>query len=633
MLTNQDGKLKLLLFVIAIICYGNTIWNEYALDDHFAVTENAYVQKGFRGIPELLTNSYYTFRGQKQGYMPVSGIILAVEYQFFGQNPHVSHAVNVILFGLLLLLMYSVLSSVFKIGNLHPLLPFAIVAIYAVHPAFTEVVASIKNRSEILSLIFALLGLRFSHRFFTGPSQGYLNAGLAILFLALSFLSKMVTAPFVAIIIMMGVFYGVADKKKFYSYAALLLLCTVGFVVVTFSFSSWITSFVEHPLVHVKEVGPHLALAAESLLFYFKFMLLPFPHRFYYGYNVIPVLPLSSPVVIFSILLHLTVLVAGIFLFRRKNLAGFFMLAYLGNIFAFCNKEYAGIVGERVLFIPGLWYITAFILLMFQAGRFKREQKHFVPFQKLMLAGGAIIFVLCCGFTIHRNFQWKDGYTLMTSDMPYLKNSAMGNMIFGRGLISLAEEKKGAERIHFRELAKKYFRLSLEVHEDNFEPNFQLGMIYEYEEQKRDSAFYFFQRAYNINPYSPTARFQLGKQYFLKGDLHRADTLFSKVYSELPQDTLTLFFYVQVLYNSGKEEGASAMNADLLRLAPDTYYPYYNYGMFSRFKGNMQEAAGYLQTAVDKGYRGAEVYGMLADYYSANGMDEKLILLNRTFQK
>ena len=150
----NDLRAQLILIIACVICYGNTFFNDYSLDDDFAVTQNAFIQKGIAGIPDLLTHPYAVTNDKSIDYRPVSGIILAIEQQFFRGNPHVSHLVNIVLFAFCVLLIFTILKKVFGLHHLHPVLPLMIALVFAVHPVHTEVVNSIKNRDEILSLSF-----------------------------------------------------------------------------------------------------------------------------------------------------------------------------------------------------------------------------------------------------------------------------------------------------------------------------------------------------------------------------------------------------------------------------------------------------------------------------------------------
>src|SRR5690606_34462391 len=62
-------------------------------------------------------------------------------------------------------------------------------------------------------------------------------------------------------------------------------------------------------------------------------------------------------------LLHIIMLLAGVVLTYMKKLSGIFILSYFGSIILFGNFVflYTGIVAERVLFLPSLWFIAGLI--------------------------------------------------------------------------------------------------------------------------------------------------------------------------------------------------------------------------------------------------------------------------------
>ena len=114
-----DFKFQLILLVfIAIAINANTLFNEYVLDDAIVISDNQFVAKGIHGIPEIITQSY--FKGYKKlenlefsggRYRPFALVIFALEYQFFGANPVVSHLINVLLFALLIVSLFYLLQK------------------------------------------------------------------------------------------------------------------------------------------------------------------------------------------------------------------------------------------------------------------------------------------------------------------------------------------------------------------------------------------------------------------------------------------------------------------------------------------------------------------------------------------
>ena len=95
-LTKQHWAAALILALFAFLLYVNTFHHGYVLDDYSAITINRYVQEGFAGIPKLMTVDFWHFSNMQLGYYrPLSLITFAMEYQFFGASPQLSHFFNV----------------------------------------------------------------------------------------------------------------------------------------------------------------------------------------------------------------------------------------------------------------------------------------------------------------------------------------------------------------------------------------------------------------------------------------------------------------------------------------------------------------------------------------------------------
>lgn len=96
--------------------------------------------------------------GYKYGYRPITHLTFAIEHEFFGEDPQISHAINVLFYALLSLFIYYLVRSLAPTRG--PTFALIVALLFAAHPIHTEVVASIKNRDEILSLLFAVLGMQ-----------------------------------------------------------------------------------------------------------------------------------------------------------------------------------------------------------------------------------------------------------------------------------------------------------------------------------------------------------------------------------------------------------------------------------------------------------------------------------------
>lgn len=187
----------LIVFAFSFLLYFNSVFNDYNMDDELVTQNHRLTSKGISAIPEIFTSPYYQDNaGYKYEYRPMVLVSFALEHSFFGEHAWVSHFLNVLLYALMCLLLFFVLKKLLKQYSL--LFPFLIALVFAAHPVHTEVVDSIKNRDEILSLLFGLLSMDFAIRFTERKNVLYLLA--MGLFFLLGILSKTTTITFVMLI-------------------------------------------------------------------------------------------------------------------------------------------------------------------------------------------------------------------------------------------------------------------------------------------------------------------------------------------------------------------------------------------------------------------------------------------------
>lgn len=621
-----------ILLVVTFLCYVNTVPNFYSLDDHFSVTANEYVKNGIKGIPDILTHHYISVDGVGFEYRPLPVVLLAIEYQFFGENPHISHIINLLFYLLLIVLIFKIFSEVFAQQVQIPLFPFLVTLLFALHPSHTEVVASIKNREELLSVFFALLALLYSHQFFRDTTK-WKPALFALLFLLLSFLSKVSSMYIVGVIILLGLFHDAhrVRKQRFYIFCGALILVSAAYFLVMWQTSQRTIFFYENPLALAHSFSERIGTAGRTLLFYLKFMVFPYPFRFFYGYNTIPVSPFYDPLALFSLVVHTLLLITGIRLFRRKEPNGFFILSYLGSIFLYSNLVvvYTGIVSERALFLPGLWLI-AFVALAVLKGWKKIK----TPAVKTLSRSLLVVLLIGAGvLIIHRNGQWETNLSLMGADIDHLQNSPHANFIYSLTLDSEAQKSSsGKKQDALYKDAVKYYKYSLATGPKNAVALYNTGMIYEYHYNTLDSALKYFQRAYALDTSYREAQFQLAKAHYLQGDYKQSLSLFDDLYRKQPTDTVTLYLYAQVLFLNEKPREAEDIAAQLIQLAPGSHYGYMTMGVLFQRQEDMEKAMPYLEKGTQLGGRDAYVYEAMTKYYLAIGRIDLFEALRKTYE-
>lgn len=150
----SDTWIPLLLALLAFGLYAQTASFDYALDDNSVISSNRWVQQGFEGVIPLFETSYWEgfFQGFATYYRPLPMITYALEFEFFGFDPGVSHLVNVALYAGTAALVYGLLHRVLASRGASILGT----ALFVLSPLHVEVSANIKSRDELMALALQL---------------------------------------------------------------------------------------------------------------------------------------------------------------------------------------------------------------------------------------------------------------------------------------------------------------------------------------------------------------------------------------------------------------------------------------------------------------------------------------------
>ncbi len=383
--SSRQVNVKILYAIIAalaFILYGNTIPNNYSLDDSYVTSVNPVVQQGIKAIPQIFSSNYISMNAEEggqhnYGYRPVAKATYAIEWQFFGENPHVSHFINVLLYALTGILLLSLLRRLFKGYNI--ILPFLAVIFFMVHPVHTEVVASLKNREELLSFLGALFGIHFFLKWHENGKK--LNIVWALISFALGYMSKVNIFTFVFIIPLIFYFFTDTRPKKIIVTTIMIigilaLLVLIPRLIIGTAVRPM--QFIENPLQFNPTFAERIGTSMIVLLHYLKMLVFPHPLVFYYGYDMIPVSTFSNPLVWISLLIHVALFGYAVYTFKKKSLLSFAILFYLINIGIFSNlvAPPTGIVAERFMYVASLGFAIALAYLLFLIFKVDLSQKN-----------------------------------------------------------------------------------------------------------------------------------------------------------------------------------------------------------------------------------------------------------------
>jgi hypothetical protein len=549
--------------LLALVFYANTIQNQYALDDTAVIVQNEYVHQGLAGIPDILTNdvyaSYYSRLGssdQLSGgrYRPLSVVTFAVEQQLLGpvakgatdsvityglgldlqehyeqqfiRQMHVRHAVNVVLYAVLVVLLLYFFNTMVFAGQ--PLMALIAALLFAIHPIHTEVVANVKSRDELLSLIFILLTFICSFWYLQRNHLKWLVAALGCYCLAL--LSKEYAITLVFLLPLS--FYVLGGQQ-------------LGKSIVK-SISFWVVAGI-YALIRLKMLGPRSELADNDIqinpyawasstekwateiatsLNYLKLLIFPHPLSSDYSYNQITYKDFSHPLVWLSLAVHIGLVVGFIYFLRKKHLLAFAIGFYLANLLMINNFlfDIGATMGERLIFHSSVGFVIALAWLVVKGlERLKRP-----ALQRGLLIGALGVIVVLCGFkTIARNRDWKNDTTLFFQDINVSPNSFLVNVNVATMLVNHSDfvtdaQKRNADLKRGVQLYTRVLGM-----QNNYVMGYLNRCIAYYKLNNADSMVADLDRVktlYPIHPMLPQMYYRAGELYYSQARYAPADS-------------------------------------------------------------------------------------------------------------
>jgi len=145
----------LIIVLLGLGLYVNTVGHDYALDDYSIILENTVTRQGVSALPEIFSTPYRYgyYSGQGELYRPIPKAMFAIEWDFFPDNPTPGHIINILLYCLTAGFLFRLLLKLSK-NNIY--FSFFTTVLFIAQPLHTEVIANIKSRDEILSYLFSI---------------------------------------------------------------------------------------------------------------------------------------------------------------------------------------------------------------------------------------------------------------------------------------------------------------------------------------------------------------------------------------------------------------------------------------------------------------------------------------------
>jgi len=595
-------KHLLFLFLLAFALYANTIPFGYTLDDPISTANNKYVAMGVKGIPTLFTKGYmYGINEVNQGaYRPMPLISFALEYQLIGENPSVNHLINVILYGIAVVLLFLMLKRLFE--NYHYYFAFVVTLLYIAHPIHTEVVASIKSRDEILTFLFLVLSMLLLLRYIDKNKISNLIGACIVFFMAL--LSKESAFTFLAVIPLTIFFFRNIPLKRLII-LSLPFLALGGFYMFLRSVflesvvSSESLDVINNTLYAAKTSAEKYATAFYILLKYIIVLILPHPLSWDYSFNKIPIIGLGNIKAIFAIIVYTGLAVYAFYKLRSKSIISYAILFFLVTISVVSNLlvDFGSTMGERFLFTPSIAFCILLALLLFKAFKIDFFTR-IIKLSNTALAVFTILMVLYSGKTISRNMVWKNNMNLFTSGVETAPNSARTNFCLGYEYFVYGDKEKIEDKaaVWYRKAAMQMGE-AIKIYPKYVDAHKHIGFMY-YKLKEWDNAILFLKQSMRFNDSLPDANFYAGLSYGFKFK-HDSAFYFIDKAIRLKKDYTEAFHYKGIIYSDYADKQIDAdKKREYLNLAIDN------------FNKAIELNAEFGESYIQKGYN----YGKLGEF-------------------
>ena len=619
------NKLEILLFFIVFILYANTINNGYNLDDEFVTAENTLVQKGIRGLKKIFTTHYTEGSNSKYQYeyRPIVKVSYAFEYSIFGQNPQISHLINLILYAICVILLFRLLNRIFSESSKS--FSFLVCLLFAVHPLHTEVVASLKNRDEILAMLFGLLMILTGLNILIHKIQ--IQWPLFILFFCLSIFSKKDGLLFL-ILFPVIILYFFKKESKWYLLAS---LCTLPFFIqklikrglVSKDDYSRIFFVHENPLFNPHDFIDRFKMGASSFIYYLKIFYIPYPLRFFYGYNEIIPAEILSIKFILTVVLLAAMIYLCVLLFKRNKILSFGLLFTLLTLSVYLNivTPVVGIVAERFAFIPsiGLCIITVSILCFFfnpkNNTQIKNNSNSITPNVKYILFGISLIFSV---MTFSRNFDWQSRMKLFKNDIAHLENSAKAHHILGNEHYVLLSKTNDQNEIkNHCDSAILHFKRATEIYPEYLTAHNNLGTIYFNLLNQPQLAIKHFEKVIRLDSTYLQAQVNLSACFLA---VHDSSAAIKQIKKALLKDKLEnptcLLMAAKIFQSTYNYDAADNYIALAKSKFPINDLIHIHHANLLMERKDTSAAVSQLSFAIDKKTKNEQVYRFLIGYYA-----------------
>ena len=542
----------------------------------------------------------------------------------------------VLYYALLVLLLFVVLQMLFQKYDSDKWwrsIPFITALLFALHPLHTEVVANIKGRDEIFSMLGAVATLYFCLKYV--ESHKYYHLLLAFLTMTFALFSKENAIVFVAVVPLSLL---ISDSKiswKDYVATEIPIFVAVAIFLVVrqrvlgaFMVEDTTNNILNNPFLNCS-INERIATVLLTWGVYLKLMVFPHPLTHDYYPHQIEITNFSNPIVIILLILFIILLIWSVLNIKKNKVLAYSVLFFAITFSITSNLLFpvGTLMNERFLFVPLLGFVLA-LAYLFQKLNEKFNLDKFIPI---------LLIIIMIGYGVKsfaRNFVWKDDITLFTTDVKVSANSIKCNISAGGSYLQLY--KKDNKIAHFKN-AEKYLTQALTLEPTAYNALMLMGELY-YVKQDYEKSFYYYHKMTEFFPEDAVAQknmqaaqMALGNDFVKKinqmletNRLQDAWREIDEVLKQNPlhEDALNMKGKIFGQY-FGQLDSARAYLFKVLEINPKHLSALENIGVSYAIEGKNMEALSYLNQALSLDPNNRNVLLNLLKLYQSMGNNQK----------
>lgn len=512
----------LLAAAIGCVLFANTIGHDYTLDDFGAMKENWIVKSGFKHWGTLWTTEYRFGSWASPGslYRPLTLAMFSIEWMIGNGSPWVGHLFNILFYGFTGYVLWITWRRI--LVDYPWTLAAVAVLLFLAHPVHCEVVANIKSRDEIVSLLGGIGALHFVWKYFDTNENKWLI--WATLVYGISMFGKETGITFLAVAPLTIWFFGKRSISETVRISALFLIPVAVFLMIRYKVLSAQNyketySILDNFIVGAKDSQSRFASAMMMCFQYLKVLILPHPLVSDMGYPQMKPVTFGEWRAIAGLLTYFGMGIWALVNLGKRHFLSYAILYYLitfslfSNVLVLIGTSY----GERLLYSPSLGYALAlsWVLHKFFGNLDKSKEATFNNTTLWTVAG--VLLLAFALKTVTRNNAWKDSYSLYEADYPTSPNCAKLNYhrsleINNHGI----DEKTGeiTDRKMVEDAILAYTR-TIELYPEYHDAYGSRGLAY-FRLQQYDKAYTDYQVALKHRPNDAKVLSNMGFIYFLR---------------------------------------------------------------------------------------------------------------------